>query len=45
MLLFTVRKNLLFRQQSWDLAQSIRLWNGGTKYLWNAVRRKQNHEL
>ena len=42
MLLFTARKNLLFRQQS--MGRSMRLCNGGAKYLWNAVRRKQNHK-
>ena len=44
MLLLMARKNLGFRQQN-KLDRSMRLCNGGTKYLWNVVRKKQNHEL
>ena len=44
MFLFTAKKNVPFRQQS-KLGRSMRLCSGETKYLWNAVRRKQIHEL
>lgn len=43
MLPFRARKNLLFRQKS-KLGRNMPLCHGGTKYLWNVLRRKQNHE-
>ena len=43
MLLFRARKNLIFRQQS-KQGRNMPLCHGGTKYLWNVLRRKQNHE-
>ena len=43
MLPFPAREYLLFQQQS-KLRRSMQC-NGETKYLWNAVRRKQNYEL